>query len=133
MRLDLSSYEKAQASLKKAFKRSEANDDDTELRDASIQRFEYTFEIAWKMLKRQLELDIANKSEVDAFSKKTLFRVGAERALLKDVEAWFDFLEKRNLTTHTYDEACAADVYASIANFIGAADYLLEQLKKRNA
>ena len=127
--LDFSSFERALNSLKKALVRSQKQLGDEELRDACIQRFEYSFELAWKMLKRQLEKDVGNSPEVDTYSKKSLFRVGAERGLIKNVEPWFDYLERRNLTTHTYDPVHAEEVYSVIAAFVSDAEALLQKLK----
>src|SRR3989338_4205107 len=103
MKLDFSPFEKALVSLKKGLKRATEHPKDEELRDACIQRFEYSFELAWKMLKRQLEKEDGNSSEIDSYSKKNLFRVSGEKGLIGNVENWFNYLEKRNLTAHTYD------------------------------
>ena len=131
MKLDFSSLEKALTSLKKGFSRAEADHHDEELRDACIQRFEYTFELSWKMLKRQIELEVGSTPEVDTYSKRGLFRVAGERGLITNVESWFDYLEKRNLTTHTYDISNAKEVYSVIGNFIKDADALLKELISR--
>lgn len=55
MKLDFSSYEKAIHSLQRVLDRSRSVPEDEDIRDACIQRFEYTYELAFKMLKRQLE------------------------------------------------------------------------------
>ena len=65
---------------------------DEELRDACIQRFEYCFELSWKMLKRQIENEMGNTAEIDSYSKRTLFRVAAERGLIESPEPWFVYL-----------------------------------------
>lgn len=87
MTLDLSSLERAAASLGRALARASNAPGDEDLRDACIQRFEYTFELCWKMLKRCLELDLPTPSEVDAYSFRQLLRVGGERGLVADVAA----------------------------------------------
>ena len=69
-------------------------------RDASIQRFEYTFELSWKMLKRYL----ATEAGIEEYNIKDLFRQAAKQHLLVDDEKWFEYLKARNLTTHTYNE-----------------------------
>ena len=132
MSLDFSSLQKALISLNKALTKSTIVPEDEELRDACIQRFEYTFELCWKMLKRQLEMELPNPSEVDGYSYRHLFRVGAERGLVKDVEAWFDYRELRNITSHTYNEEKAAKVFKSIPIFANHAAALLEQLTSRS-
>lgn len=57
--LDLTPLQGALASLRRALTRWQATQgEDEELRDACIQRFEYTFELSWKMLARRLERDL---------------------------------------------------------------------------
>ena len=64
MQLELSPLRKALASLERGLTRRRTNLADEEVRDACIQRFEYCFELSWKMLKRQIELEIGNTAEV---------------------------------------------------------------------
>ena len=130
MTIDFSPLEKAINSLKRALDRATGASGDEELRDACIQRFEYTFELCWKMLKRQLEQELPNPAEVDGYSYRHLFRIGAERGLVEDVEAWFDYRERRNITSHTYDEEKAARVFAALPAFAGHAEELLARLKE---
>ena len=52
MKLNFDSFERAISSLDRGIVRSEKDPGDEEVRDAVIQRFEYTYELAWKMLKR---------------------------------------------------------------------------------
>lgn len=132
MSLDFSPLEKALNSLNRALVRAVAASGDEELRDACIQRFEYTFELCWKMLKRQLELELPNPTEVDGYSYRQLFRIAAERGLVQNVEAWFDYRERRNITSHTYDEEKAAKVFEALPAFAGHAEELLSSLKERS-
>ena len=132
MSLDLSSLKKAVASLERAIVRARPVPADEELRDAVIQRFEYTFELAWKMLKRQLEAEMATPSEVDHLSFRDLLREGAQRGLLSNVERWMDYREHRNITSHAYDANKARDVYREAARFHPDAQALLNELQKRN-
>ncbi|GAB4119779.1 MAG: HI0074 family nucleotidyltransferase substrate-binding subunit [Sideroxydans sp.] len=131
MKLDLSSLEKALASLGRALVRAQAAPADEELRDATIQRFEFSFELAWKMLKRRLELDLPSTAELDGMNYRTLIRVGAEQGLLDDVSAWLIYRDKRNLTSHTYDEKKAQEVYAVIPAFAAHAADLLKRLQAK--
>lgn len=133
MSLDLSPFIKALTSLERALARSVGAPEDKEVRDACIQRFEFTYELAWKMLKRRLEMDVPNPQEVDGMSYRTLMRVGAEMGLIEDVSAWFVYRDKRNKTSHTYDEAKAIEVYAVIPRFAEHARALLRELQAREA
>lgn len=64
-----------------------------------IHAFEYTFELCWKTMKRILE-----EEGRSADSPKSVFRIAATNNLIDDPEIWFEFLKKRNITSHTYDE-----------------------------
>lgn len=110
--LDLTSFEQALAAWDRGLARAAGAPGDEELRDACIQRFELTFELAWKMLKRRLELDLPNPQDVDTMSYRALIRAGAEQGLIENVPAWFGYRDKRNLTSHTYDAAKAKEVFA---------------------
>jgi hypothetical protein len=70
---------------------------------------------------------------VDSWSYKHLFRIGGERGLIDDVEAWFLFRDKRNITAHTYNESKTKEVFAEIPHFTAAAVDLLRRLQERNA
>ena len=130
MQLDVTALRNALASLERGLVRYRPAQQDEELRDACIQRFEYCFELSWKMVKRRLELDISNSAEVDGYSKRTLFRVAAKRGLVANPEAWFVYLVQRNKTSHTYDAKVASEVAAVIEDFSRDARALLEQLEQ---
>ena len=133
MPLDLSPLRNALVSLERGLARRRAAPDDEEVRDACIQRFEYCFELAWKMLKRQIEAEIANSSEVDGYSKRTLFRVAAERGLIASPEPWFVYLVQRNKTSHAYDARIAAEVAEVLETFALDAASALALLESRDA
>lgn len=133
MTLDLSALEKALAALDRALARAATAPHDEELRDACIQRFEFTFELTWKMLKRRLALDLPSAQEVGTMSYRTLMRVGAEQGLIADPTAWFVYRDKRNLTAHTYDAAKANEIAAILPRFAADAHELVVALKQRGA
>lgn len=95
-------------------------------RDATIQRFEFTFELAWKTIKA-----IATKDGLEVVSPADTIRVGRQMGLIDDVESWFNFLDVRNATSHVYDELMAKDVYLKIKSFLPFAKSLLESINKR--
>ena len=132
MIIDLGSLERAVASLARAVERSSAVPADTELRDAVIQRFGYTYELSWKLLKRRIEADHPSPENVDRMSFKELLREGAERGLVREVGAWIAYRESRNLTSHTYDEDAAVQVHATALTFLDDARALLAELEVRN-
>ena len=115
-------FEKALQSLTEVFKKPK----NAIIRDAAIQRFEYTFELSWKILKRYFKVN----NHLDIFNIKDIFREGGNQGLIENVEKWFEYLEARNLTSHTYDENIAEKVYEKAQEFEKAALFLLDQLKK---
>lgn len=70
---------------------------------------------------------------MEQMSRKELFRVGADRGLLKDPEAWFAYHEARNTTSHTYQESTAESVYAQAQKFAPDAQKLLDLLEAKYA
>jgi len=83
------------------------------------------------MLKRQLEQEMPSPAEIDGYSYKQLFRVGGERGLIDDVEAWFDYRDKRNITSHAYDADKAADIFMTLPAFSSHAGELFKRLATR--
>ena len=103
------------------------------MKDACIQRFEYTYELAHKLLKRQLEAMSANPAEIDQMSFPEIIRTGAERGLLANGwDEWRRFRDARNATSHAYNEKKANEVFERIPAFRDEAAVLLSNLKKRN-
>lgn len=97
-----------------------------------IQNFEFVYEIGFKMIRRQIESEAASPDEVDESSFRDVMRVAAEKGLIADVEAWFQYRLLRNISAHTYDQAKAHQVYEGTLRFIGDARDLLRRLEARN-
>jgi len=130
--LELSSWKRALASLERALVRSEAAPDDEELRDAVIQRFEYSYELSWKMLKRHLEQVLPNPGLADQWSFKELMREAAERGLVGSIDPWLQYRYQRNLTAHAYDEEKARAVFEGARGLLSDARALLSEVERRN-
>ena len=96
------------------------------------QNFEFVYEISVKMLRRRLELDAASPTEVDQDNFKDLLRCAAEKGLITNVQAWFDYRKMRNTTAHTYDHERAHKVYQGTLAFLADATALLQNLEARN-
>ncbi len=131
MTLDLASSKRALASLERAITRSIAAPKDEELRDAVIQRFEYSYELSWKMLKRHLEQVVPDPGAADQWSFRDLMREGAERGLIAAVEPWIEYRYQRKMTAHAYDEQKAIRVHESARSFIVDARALLAEVEPR--
>lgn len=97
-----------------------------------VQHFEFTFELCWKMMKRQLEREVPSPAEIDSASYRELFRLGQARGLVRAVEPWFEFRALRNITAHTYAREKAQKVAASAPVLLAEARALLSAIEARN-
>ena len=133
MTLDLSSLQNAILRLNEGIQRYDQDTSDTQIRDGLIQRFEFTYELSHKMLKRFLESISPSPAEIDALAFQDLIRTGNEQGLLlSDWTVWRKYREMRSKTSHTYDESVALQVVAEIPAFLNEAQYLVQQLQTRN-
>lgn len=98
-----------------------------------IQNFEIVYELGFKMLRRQIEVESASPDEVDTFNFRDVLRAGAEKGLIADVEAWLRYRQMRNITAHTYDHDKAKQVYQGTLLFLADARALLAALEARHA
>lgn len=104
---------------------------DEQIRDGLIQRFEFTYELSHKLLKRYLEATSANPSEFDTLSFSELIRAANERGVLQgDWSDWRVYREMRNLTSHTYNEKVAIKVVRDIPKFLTEIEFLITKLQK---
>ncbi len=90
----------------------------------TIHAFEYCFELTWKTMKRLLNVrgQIAN-------SPREVIRLAALENFIDDPERWFDFLKKRNMTTHTYDEKEAEAVLSILTDFASEMEIFFDRIK----
>jgi nucleotidyltransferase substrate binding protein (TIGR01987 family) len=133
MNLDLSSFNKAIKSLKEAI--VEFNKDKTNVfvKDSVIQRFEYTYELSHKTLKRFLEKSQFSSQNIDEMSFADIVRTANEKGLLlNDLEKWTIYRQKRNITSHTYDEIKAAEVISIVPDFLEEVEFLLKKLIEKS-
>lgn len=107
LRLKFEQYQRALQRLKAALKKEP--DADEMYLDATIQRFEFCFELAWKLLKAVLFHE-----GIEVSSPRGSIREGWKQGLLEDAEEWLFMLEKRSLAAHTYDEQTALLIYAAV-------------------
>lgn len=136
--LDYSPLERALAQLEKSlgYFHSEMGRKNPDLREqfraATIQAFEYTYELSHKMLKRYLKATWPNPSEIDEMSFQTLIRTGWNRGLLRNSwDQWRLYRIARGTTSHTYDEVKAIEVLAIVPDFVEEARHLLTELRNR--
>lgn len=137
MPLDLSSLRDALAALNTSLRYLESElAADPGLRDqfraASIQAFEFTYELAFKFMKRQLEQILSAPAAVDEMTFMQVVRASAEAGLLDEVSRFFEYREARNITSHSYDKRKAERIVAELPRFARDVGSLLERLEARN-
>lgn len=133
MKLILTPFQKAVATLERALAAPVVSMDDfsRELhRDAVIQRFEYTYELAWKFMRRTIR-DIDKTATDDLLTKKDLFRKALEFKLIPDAATWINYHDARNLTSHAYDENIAKQVFEAAISFVQDVRTFLTLLEDR--
>ncbi|EKE06425.1 MAG: Nucleotidyltransferase substrate binding protein, HI0074 family [uncultured bacterium] len=93
--------------------------------DASIQRFEFTFELSWKLMQEVL---IENRVDTSR-GVKTIIRDSSNLGLIDNPEEWLKFLEDRNITAHTYKEEETRKIYEDLKDFPPLVGSLLDKIK----
>lgn len=132
MNLDVTPLRNAVTRLREGLIRYRRDVADTQIRDGLIQRFEFTYELAHRLLKRFLTATSASPGEFAEMTFADLIRSGNERGLLlSDWPAWRVYREMRSKTSHTYDEDVALEVVNGVEAFLEEADYLLARLEER--
>jgi len=133
-KLDLTQLDKAICRLQEGLARYQLDVTDTQIRDGLIQRFEFTYEISHKMLKRFLKATSASPLEFDGMNFQDLIRTANERdLLLSDWPQWKGYRDMRSKTSHTYNEDVALEVVAGIPGFLEEAVHLQKRLHERQA
>lgn len=131
---DIAPLIKAIDRLNEGLERYQRDISDLQVRDGLVQRFEFTYEISHKMLKRYLEFVSPTPELYDSMPFQDLVRSGNEQGLLQgDWPLWRGYREMRSKTSHTYDEDTALEVVARIPQFLDEARFLAQQLGERLA
>jgi len=124
MAVSIQEYKKALLSLEEAIsfvKKAKDSANYKIARDAAIQRFEFCIELSWKVSAK-----ILGSSSTTA---KPVIREMAQNQLISDPNLWFDFIEARNKSSHSYDEDIAKQVYEAAEQFLTEGNLLLKQLE----
>jgi nucleotidyltransferase substrate binding protein (TIGR01987 family) len=130
--LDISSLANAVARLREGLERHQREPADDQLRDGLIQRFEYTYELCHRMLKRFVRQTAASPQDVDRMAFQDLIRTANQQGLLSgDWPAWHRYRDLRARTSHTYRAETAQQVADAIPAFLAEAEYLRDQLQSR--
>ena len=103
----LSEYKNAVDRLEEALKEPESEI----VVDGVLQRFEFTFELAWKTMKDALEyIGLVDKTG----SPRENIQLGFRHGLIEDGEKWIEIMLSRNSLAHLYDEKTSRNIYKKI-------------------
>lgn len=113
----LDNFKKAIARLKEAVEEYRENGSSDVIRDGMIQRFEFTYELAWKTTKAYLE----DMGIFDKNSPKAVIKEAFAQKIIENEKVWISILEDRNSTTHLYSEEIIEEIAGRVAD-----EYVIE-------
>lgn len=122
--VDLTAFNKAYE-IFEDFRKNLATDQE---KAGAVQAFEFCYELAWKTLKRLLQ-----KKGIEVSSPRDCFREAALNQMISDPKVWFGFLEKRNLTVHTYNHTTLEQVVQEFDAFSKALQEIFTYIKIEHA
>lgn len=127
--LDIEALRKTKTSLEKAYRIYLKGSDDEEMcaiyADSCVKRFEYTFETAWKTMKKYFKLQYSKKEE--ELTMNNIFRFMESYGFTKNWIDWRDYYSKRNNTAHEYSIEKSRNLIEIIPDFIESVNFLLEK------
>ncbi len=128
--LDFTALENTINRLGEVLKRYEREKTDDVVRDSVIQRFEFTYSIALKTLRKYFIERAFVIDDVNNLSFNEMIRIASKLNLIKsDLEKWTQYRTMRNLTSHTYDEEIALKVVGIVPDFYEEISFLLTKMK----
>jgi nucleotidyltransferase substrate binding protein (TIGR01987 family) len=129
--LDLSNLKNSLATLQECYSDITHQKDEkikTYIKDSCIQRFEYTYETAKKIMNKFLKKEY-DKSDKD-LSINNIFREMFALGLIKNFDNWVTYRVNRNLTSHEYDIAITYPIIDIIPDFISDVEFLIKHLEE---
>lgn len=129
--IDITPLINAVARLNEGLARYRQDITDLQIRDGLIQRFEFTYEICHRMLKRYLEFSSPDPTIFDEMNFQDIIRTGNEKGLLLGSWAeWLMYRDMRSCANFVDDEKTALQVVSIIPSFLQEVEFLKNQLLK---
>src|SRR6266446_5875720 len=123
MKLDTTSLGNAVRRLREGLLRCELEPADEQVRDGLIQRFEFTYELSHKMLRRYLKETAASPDEIERMPFADLIRTGSAQGLLReDWPAWPRLREMCARTSYTFVGKLASYILFAFPAFLEEAE-----------
>ncbi|MFQ5431139.1 MAG: HI0074 family nucleotidyltransferase substrate-binding subunit [Nitrospinota bacterium] len=97
------------------------------MRDAAIKRFEFTFDLSWKLIKACLE----ELSGIICASPKACIREAYKQSLIEYDDRWLEMTDDRNRTAHLYRVEMADEIYGKLDAYSQLFHTLLDSIKNK--
>ncbi len=98
------------------------------VRDSAIQRFEFCVELSWKLMKSWL---LESEGIEVASPKEAIRKAYTSQLIVYDIR-WLDIIDLRNITSHTYNEELAAEVFSKLNELLPLFEALIEASSQRS-
>jgi len=119
-------YQDYEAALKRLKEGVRIEEKKSIIIDGVIQRFEFTFELSWKLMRAYL-----GHQGIECNSPRSCIKAAYQFGLIKDGDGWVDMLEDRNKTSYIYDEKEANTIYKKIkSRYTNLFSLFLQKMKK---
>ena len=89
-------------------------------------RFEFTYEMSWKCIKRYLDY-----IGIECHSPRDCFKEAFSQKAIADEMIWIDMIGQRNISSHVYDEDEIKEILGKIGDYKNAFQGLLQTLEER--
>ena len=93
--------------------------------DVAVKRFEFTFEMAWKAIRRYLDFE-----GIICKSPRACFKEAFAQGLVEEEGVWLEMIEFRNLSTHIYNEQEIQELLDYVSSFSKAFNQLKAHLEQ---
>jgi len=91
-------------------------------KDGLLQRFEFTFELAWETLQEFF----TDKGLEGIFGPKEVLKKAFELGMIEDQKIWTQMMTDRNLMSHIYDDKQSKEVFQRIQKtYVGELEKLV--------
>lgn len=87
--------------------------------DLVVKRFEFTYEISWKTIKRYMDF-----IGIDCQNPRSCFKEALVQGLITDETVWLDMIERRNLSSHIYDQDEIKEILQRLNDYVKAFEEL---------
>jgi nucleotidyltransferase substrate binding protein (TIGR01987 family) len=103
---------------------------DEMIKEGLIQRFEYTHELAWNLMKDYASFQ--GNSTIGGSRDAT--REAFQLQIIENGKIWMDMIGSRNKTSHTYNEDTAKEIYTKIlSDYFPAFVAFLQKMEEKSA